>query len=194
MLCLAATGGARDAGAQALTLVPTATGNEARYRVREQLARLSFPSDAVGRTTAVTGAIVFAADGSIDRERSRFVIDLTTLATDNQRRDGYVRRNTLVTDSFPTITLVPAAIRNLPWPLPPSGEGTFQLTGDLTLKGVTRPSTWHLFLQFSDTVVAGVASTRLTFADHNMTVPRVAMVLSVEDDIRLEYEFRLVKQ
>src|SRR3972149_2660005 len=78
--------------AQAVTLVPASADNEVRYRVREQLARLSFPSDAVGRTTAVTGAIAFGPDGIIDRERSRFVIDLTTLATDQQRRDGYVRR------------------------------------------------------------------------------------------------------
>jgi len=44
------------APAGALALVPG--DNQATYRVREQLARLSFPSDAVGSTTNVTGTIV----------------------------------------------------------------------------------------------------------------------------------------
>src|SRR5829696_2544456 len=35
-----------------------AEGTKARYKVREQLAGISFPSDAVGTTESVTGVIV----------------------------------------------------------------------------------------------------------------------------------------
>jgi hypothetical protein len=41
-------------------------GTSASYRVREQLAGINFPSDAVGQSNAVTGMVVFNKDGSIE--------------------------------------------------------------------------------------------------------------------------------
>jgi polyisoprenoid-binding protein YceI len=175
-----------------LALAPE--GNEARYRVREQLAGIDFPSDAVGATTAVTGALVIETDGSIVRDQSRFVVDLRTLTTDNSRRDNYVRRNTLQTDTFPTAEFVPAAFTGLPSPLPTSGELSFHVTGDLTIHGVTTPVTWDVTARATENGYTGLATVALRFADFGMRVPRVRSVLSVEDDIRLEYEFNLVPE
>jgi polyisoprenoid-binding protein YceI len=178
-----------------ITLVPADSGNEARFRVREQLVRLAFPSDAVGRTSDVSGAVVLGPAGDIDSVQSRFTVDLRTLVSDNARRDGYIRRNTLRTDSFPTITFVPSSAPGLTWPLPATGNVTFDLVGRLTVHGVTKPSTWKVFAQLgADSAITGSASTRFTFGEFGMPIPRVGMVLSVEDDIRLEYEFRLVRQ
>src|SRR4051812_27284496 len=53
-----------------------ADGNEARYRVREELAGVDFPNDAIGKTTSITGGIAFDNKGKIVRDSSRFVIDL----------------------------------------------------------------------------------------------------------------------
>lgn len=168
-------------------------GNEARYRVREQLARISFPSDAVGSTRRVQGQIVFDASGRVITDVSRFIVDLSTLQTDQDRRDNYVRRNTLVTDSFPTLMLVPRQLVGLPFPLPTAGEHTFRMVTDMTLRGVTRPVTWNVTANFTPQGVSGLATTRFDFATFDIPVPRVASVLSVEDDIRLEYQFRLVE-
>ena len=173
-----------------LRLVVAAEGNEARFRVREQLARIDFPSDAVGRTSNMTGTLVLEADGTVVRDSSRFTIDLATLVSDAERRDNYIRRRTLVTDTFPTAVLVPTELRGLTFPLA-DGEHTFQLVGDLTVRNVTRPTTWAVTARVTDGVVAGQATTSFTFADFEMTKPRVASVLSVQDDIRLEYDFRL---
>src|SRR5688572_12018089 len=52
-------------------LVLAATGNEARYRVREQLAGVDFPNDAVGVTSAITGEIVLDDAGKVIPSRSR---------------------------------------------------------------------------------------------------------------------------
>src|SRR5207248_11127741 len=41
-----------------------ASGSQAGYRVREQLAGLAAPSDAVGRTSCVQGSVTIAGDGS----------------------------------------------------------------------------------------------------------------------------------
>ena len=175
-----------------LRLVLASEGNEARFRVTEQLASLSLPSDAIGVTQDITGQIVLAADGTVTRDESRFVVDLTTLTSDNRMRDGYVQRNTLQTDTYPTTEFVPTEALGLPSPLPTSGEVTFQLVGELTLHGSTRPVTWNVTARVEGSALVGTASTSLTFGDFGMTIPRVARVLSIEDNIRLEYDFHLL--
>src|SRR5206468_1520100 len=42
-----------------------ASGSQAGYRVREQLAGLSAPSDAVGRTSSVHGSVTISATGKL---------------------------------------------------------------------------------------------------------------------------------
>lgn len=181
------------AGGQ-LRFVPAPDGNEARYLVNETLASLQVPSDAVGRTSAVTGMIVVNADGSIVAGESQFTVDLATLQSDSSRRDNYVRGNTLETDLYPNAEIVLTAVEGLPSPLPTSGEVTFQLMGDLTVHGVTKPATWQVTAQVGEGTLTGLATTSFTFADYNMQKPSVMSVLSVDDVIRLEYQFNLVAQ
>lgn len=174
-----------------LTLAPS--GNEARYRVREQLANVAFPNDAVGTTQSVTGAIVIGDDGTIVTGASKIVVDLTTLKSDKERRDGFIQRRTLETDQYPTATLVPTAAHGLPSPLPKSGSFSFELIGDLTVHGTTRSTTWQVTAQTTDSGFVGTAKTHFTFGEFGLEQPRVMVVLSVEDDIRLEYDFHLIQ-
>lgn len=175
-----------------LRLVLAPDGNAARFRVREQLAQMSLPNEAVGVTSGITGAIVLV-DGKVVPAESKITVDLTTLKSDRDRRDGYIKRRTLETDRFPTAELVPAALPGLPSPLPSSGPMTFQIVGDLTIHGVTRTSTWQVTAEAKDGGFTGIATTRVKFEDFGMVQPRVAIVLSVEDDIGLEYQFHLMR-
>ena len=181
------------AGSDTARIVFTASpeGNEARYRVREQLARLNFPNDAVGVTQGVEGRIVISADGAIDRGASSFTIDFTSLTSDSDRRDNFLRRNTLQTADHPTATLVPTAFRDLPSPLPTSGSASFVLEADFVLKGETHRTLWDVTARFENGVIRGLARTVLTFEQIDLAKPRVASVLSVADEIRLEYDFVL---
>jgi polyisoprenoid-binding protein YceI len=170
------------------------SGNEARYRVREQLANVSLPSDAVGVTSAVSGALVINADGSIASDQSKVSVDLTGLKSDRSQRDGYLQNNVLQTRQYPTAEFVPTSQSGLPSPLPTSGAVTFQLTGDLTVHGMTKSVTWDVNATAADgTDLTGTATTSFTFADFELTQPRVRSVLSVEDTIKLELDFHLVK-
>lgn len=180
-----------DPVAAAIRLVVTPTGNEARYRVQEQLAHFDLPNDAVGRTSAVSGGIAFDSTGRVVPEGSEFVIQAATLATDRDRRDGYVRKRILETDQYPTIVLKPTAVRGLTWPLPAAGSDSFQLIGNLTIKGVSRPTTWNAVAHFDQGTISGTAATAFTFDDMQLPQPRVPIVLSVADTIHLEYDFRL---
>ncbi len=175
-----------------LTLVPGQ--NEARYRVREQLVGVPLPSDAVGVTRDVTGTLVVRTDGTILSAESKVQVDLHTLKSDQSRRDNFIRRNTLQTDRFPFAVFVPTEIRGLTLPLPESGEVAFQLIGDLTIRDVTRQVTWEVKARIEGEEAVGQATTSFPFAMFNLTQPRVPVVLSVEDNIRLELDFHIQRQ
>jgi polyisoprenoid-binding protein YceI len=175
-------------GAVRLTVVND--GTEARFRALEQFANVATLNEAVGTTNAVSGNIVLGAQGAVVPEQSKIVIDLTTLQTDEERRDAFIKRNTLQTDQFPNAELVVRQVTGLPWPLPTSGQVAFQLMGDLTLHGVTRPTVWEVQATMADRDVSGMAKTGVKMTDFGMTTPRTASVLSVNDDVALELSFR----
>lgn len=165
--------------------------SEARYRAREQLLGRSLPNDAVGRTQAIEGQIATTADGKIDPQRSRFTVDLTTLQSDETRRDNYIKQNTLEVAKYPTAEFQPTEVQGLPWPLLTNDQASFQLLGNLTVHGVTKPVTWNVQASFDGTRITGTATTQVTFQDFQMTPPRVPIVLSLEDIITLELDFTL---
>lgn len=166
------------------------SGSKAEYRVREQLARLNFPNDAVGATESITGAMVVRADGTLTGD-SKLTVDLRTLRTDEPKRDDFVRENTLETNRYPLAEFVPRRYTGLPTPLPTSGGATFKLTGDLTLHGVTAEQAWEVAATFAGDAVNAKATTRFNFAKYKITIPRVFGLLSVDDDIRLELNVRM---
>lgn len=171
------------------------SGTRARYRVTEQLAGISFPNDAVGTTEGVTGSIVLNPDGSLG-STSRIVVDLKTLNSDQGMRDGYIQRNTLETEKFPTMVVVPKRAVGLPRPLP-SGMGAqagFQLVSDVTLHGVTKEVTWNVIATFAPDSVSGQATTAFDFPMFNLTKPSLARLMSVADQIRLEVEFKATRK
>jgi len=72
---------------------------------------------------------------------------------------------------------------------------TFELTGDLTIHGVTKPATWQVKAARNATgAVTGTATTSFKFAEFGIATPKVARVLSVDDNITLEYDFNLILQ
>ena len=169
-------------------------GNEARYRVSEVLMGATLPNDAVGVTKSVSGTILAYPDGRIVKDSSKIVIRLDSLKSDKDRRDGFLRRRTLETEKHPTVELIPTAIRGFDGKLPASGTVTFQLLGDLVLKGVSRPTVWNVTARAEGQDVAGTATTAFTFKDAGLDQPKVPVVLSVADTIKLEYDFRFVRQ
>jgi len=177
-----------------IRFVVSATGNEARYRVREQLMGASLPNDAIGKTPDITGSILAFPDGRIVRDSSRIVVNLKNLKSDKDRRDGFLQHRTLQTDQYPTVELVPTGVRGFSGTLPASGTATFELLGDLTVHGVTRPTVWQVTAHAEGADVAGSATTAFTFKDVGLDQPRLPMLLSVADTIKLEYDFRFARE
>ena len=175
-----------------LRYVVAPTGNEARYRVREQLVGFDLPNDAVGATKAITGRVVVESDGKVVKDSSKILIDLSTLKSDKGRRDGYLRRASLETSKYPKAEMVPTALQGVVVPLAPGTSKTFAVVGDLTIRGVTHPTTWQVTARAEGKDIVGTAATAFTFKDFSLEQPRASVVLSVADTIKLEYDFRFV--
>ena len=186
----ASTAPASDAvdGAVAGTWTITA-GSEAGYRVREQLANLPAESDAVGRTTDLTGTItVVEAGDATQLTAGEISIDTTTLTSDEDRRDNRLRTEGLQTDQYPTATFtltqpveVPAA----------AVEGTatdLTLVGDLTLHGVTKSVEIPAQAVLTDGQIQVAGSLTFPLADFEITAPNVGgFILSIADEGALEF-------
>jgi polyisoprenoid-binding protein YceI len=168
-----------------------APGSSASYRVREQLARLNFPNDAVGTTQTVTGSLHFAADGAIEADQSKLRIDLRTLKSDEERRDAYLRERTLRTDRFPIAEFQARRTEGLIYPLPSTGSVSFQLIGDLAVHGVTSEVSWNVTGNLGSDVVTGRATTRFPFSKFKLTIPKLLGLVSVNDDIQLEVDLKM---
>lgn len=166
-------------------------GSEARYRAREQLAQFPLPGEAVGASPAVRGEVLITLDGSILPDQSRVEVDLRQLRSNERLRDRWIQDNTIQTARFPTAEFVPREARGLPIPVPIVGDIAFELLGDLTVRGVTRPVTWSGTATANGSEASAQASTQVRLSDFGMAIPRLPLVLSVEDTLTLELDLRL---
>ncbi len=175
---------------------PTAGANlqlvdgSASYQVTEQLVGINFPNQAIGTSTAVTGTLVIAPDGSI-APGSKLTVDLRDLKSDQEMRDGFIQGRTLQTGQYPMAVFVPTKMEGMPLMIPWQGQTGFELTGDLTVHGVTKPVTFQGIATFGrDGTIAGRAATSFDFATFGLTKPSIARLMSVGDKIDLNLVFK----
>src|SRR5271167_4229707 len=84
-----------------------ASGSQAGYRVREKLAFLPAQSDAVGRTSQITGTAHFSeTNGRLTITAGSFSVAVNTLTSDRSMRDEKIHEIGLESDRYPTATFV----------------------------------------------------------------------------------------
>jgi hypothetical protein len=86
------------AGGRVRRFVIVREESEAKYVVQESLR--GFKSNAVGTTKAIDGEINLSEAGLDKAAPSTFRVDLSTLQSDEERRDNYIKQNTLQTDQY----------------------------------------------------------------------------------------------
>jgi polyisoprenoid-binding protein YceI len=140
--------------------------SQAGYRVKEILFGQS--TEGVGRTNAVTGEFQIEASGV---GAASFVVDLKQVTSDQSQRDAQFRGRIMNVSSFPTATFkltAPIAIGTAPGD---RQEMTFKATGDLTLRGTTKPVTFDLIARRNGANIEIEGSIPIVFADWGIPSP-----------------------
>jgi polyisoprenoid-binding protein YceI len=169
-----------------------ASGSKAGYRVREKLAFLPAKSDAVGRTSAITGSATLKTSGKrVTVRAAAFKIDLSQLKSDKDMRDQRIHQIGLESDRYPTATF------KLSQPLKLSGGATagkvvkVPATGVFTIHGTSKTETVPLQLRLTDTTLQAVGSLTFPWSEFGMTAPSVAGFVNVTDKATMEFDLRL---
>ena len=173
------------AGARRFTAVQDRS--TATIRVREQVAGVSAPGDAVLRTSAFKGQLVLLADGTF-ASGSMLSAELDSLKSDNDLRDEWIKVNTLNTRVYPRAEFSPARVSGVPMPLPSSGEWNATIEGTMKIHGVERAISWPVQVTRSPGETRVRGTTAFKFGDYGMAVPANRLILSVVDDVRLEID------
>lgn len=160
-----------------------ATGSFAGFRVDEELARIG-AFTAVGRTGDVNGTLVITDETVTSAEID---VDLTTLRTDDSRRDGAIQR-ALRTSQHPTATFTLTEALDIAGAVDAGAPITLSAPGNLTVNGITQPVAVAIEAQLVGSVIAVVGSVQIIFADFDVTVPQVPIVLSAEDHGIMEFQ------
>ncbi len=161
-----------------------ASGSQAGYRVKEVL--FGQDTDAVGRTSGVTGSLTITgtsvADGS-------FTVDLTTVKSDESQRDSQFQGRIMNTAQFPTATFKltkPIDLGALP---ADKTEVTYTATGDLTLHGVTKSVDAALTARRNGANIEVSGTIPVKFSDYQINNPSTAAVTTQDNGV---IEFLLV--
>src|SRR5205814_4008883 len=140
------------------------------YRVREKLAALSAPSDAVGRTTAVTGTFTLTqAASGYSVTAADITVDVSKLSSDQSRRDQRIHSQGLQSDRYPTATF------KLTSPIALTADATsgqtvhVSATGDLTIHGVTKSVTIPIDTRPTRSEIELFGSITFPFSQFGMT-------------------------
>ncbi len=164
------------------------------YRVRERLANLSADSDAVGRTSAITGSVTIGGSGdALTVSAADFSVDMTTITSDRSMRDNRLRNDGIQTDTFPTSTFKLTTPVALPAGATTGAQVEVTLRGELTLHGVTKTVDIPAKAQLNGNVIQVLGSYAFPFSDFGINPPNVGGFVRVEDNGTLEFLVNLTK-
>jgi polyisoprenoid-binding protein YceI len=169
-------------------------GSTVGYRVRERLASLSADSDAVGRTTAITGtATIAATGGSLSVTAAAFTVDMTSLSSDRPMRDNRLRGDGIQTDQFRTSTFTLTQPVALPASAATGAQVDVNLHRDLTLHGVTKSIDLPASARLSGSTIEIAGSYSFPFSDFQINAPNIGGFVAVDDHGTLEFLVTLTK-
>lgn len=159
-----------------------------RFELNEELR--GQPKTVVGTTDQVAGQIALNLANLSQTEVGVIQINARTLQTDNNFRNRAIQNEILDTGEFEFITFTPTAVEGLPAAANLGEEVSFTISGDLTIRDVTRPVVFEVTATAtSETELSGSASTVVQRADYNLVIPQVRQVANVEEEVELYIDF-----
>jgi polyisoprenoid-binding protein YceI len=157
------------------------SGSQAGYRVDEVLFGQNVT--AVGRTEEVTGELEIEGTRAVS---GSFTVDLASVRSDSDRRDGQFRGRIMNTERYPNAVFEltePVDFGSVP---DVNEQVTGEATGDLTIHGQTNSATFDLNAQRTADGFRVNGSIPVTFADYGIDAPNFGGI-TVEDEGAVEF-------
>jgi len=154
------------------------------YRVDEVLFGQNVT--AVGRTNAVIGSLVID-DGVVTS--GQFVVDMTTVKSDEPKRDAQFESRIMDVINYPTATFVLTSPITLAENATASST-TNTASGELTLRGTTKPISISVIGEVRDGRIVVTGETTVTFGEWGIPNPSIPGI-STEDFGILEFQLVL---
>jgi polyisoprenoid-binding protein YceI len=169
-----------------------AAGSQAGYRVREKLSFLPAISDAVGRTSAITGTATFAqSGGGLSVTAASFVINVYGLKSNESLRDVHIRTIGLQSATYPKASFVLSSPVRLPSSALNGRVFSVPVTGVVTIHGSSKRLTIPVQMRLAATGIAAVGSVTFPWSEFGMTAPSVGGFVSVTDKATMEFDLAL---
>lgn len=151
------------------------------------------PNQVVGTTSEVAGQVRFDPADPSTMELSQIVVNARTLQTDSSLRDRAIRGPVILnsaSDEFELITFDPTGIEGLPDTLSVGDSASFTVTGDLTIKGTTRPVTFTGEASWpQQDRIEGFATAKVNRMDFGIGIPNAPGVADVSEEVTLTLDF-----
>jgi polyisoprenoid-binding protein YceI len=171
-----------------------ASGSLAGYRVREKLAFLPAQSDAVGRTSQITGSATFAQAGDqLTISRASFSVNVLSLKSDRSMRDEKIRQIGLESERYPTAVFALSSPLRLSRKAIEGRVAHVRATGTFEIHGVTKPETLPLELSLAGSTFEAAGSLTFPWGEFAMTAPSIGGFVNVTQSATLEFDLRLAQ-
>jgi len=166
---------------------------ETLYRVSQEDSKIEFtidellrgePFTVVGATNQVAGdVIVGETENGTNLEIGTITINARTFRTDSSQRDGAISRFILNTDNPDNefITLAPTGVSGVPERIEEGVPYSLEITGDLTISGITKPAVFDATLIRTGSEVSATISATLLRSDFSLVIPDIPFVAEVPD-------------
>lgn len=182
-----------------VTLAPEGSGLTFSIVPEESQVRFELDEDlrgqrvtVVGATNQVSGQIRVDRELPQNTEVGTIRVNVRTMQTDNDFRNRAIRGQILLSaqDEYEFAEFAPAALSGLPERVAVNEPFSFQMTGDLTLRGITQPVTFDVTVTpVSETRLEGSARATVTRAQFSLNIPSVPGVANVEEDVLIAIDF-----
>lgn len=167
----------------------TEDGSEARFLIPETLGGNDIT--VVGTTNRVAGDVIVNFNNPSASTLGEIAVNARTLRTDQDMRNQAIRGLILKTGQYEFITFKPTAFEALTnEPVNVGDTVEFQVTGDLTIVGVTKSITFDTTVTVvSENRIEGLGRTEFPYRDFNISINAPPTVRNIGDIVTLELEF-----
>lgn len=179
-------------GAQFSGRWAVAKGSVAGYRVREQLGFLPALSDAVGRTSAISGAATFSeASRVVTVTAASFTVEVSKLKSDRSMRDQRIHTLGLQSDRYPRATFSLSTRLKVPASALSGRVVHVSVVGVFNIHGTSKRETVPLALRLSNSGIEAVGSLTFSWSEFNMTAPSIGGFVTVTNRATMEFDLHL---